>query len=323
MADSFGFNDEILVYNNQFELYYVENYNPLNLPAYTIRLKYNEGVTPTFSHGGTGVQVSSSPNIWDLTYENSNWSSLLQYQPDLIEVLGANTSNVTNMGSLFYNSTALSNVAIFDTSNVTTTSMMFSKCAITTIPLFNFHNVTNAHSMFYDCPNLITIPLIDTSSVTNMYAMFYHCVNLESVPLLNTSNVTKMDSMFYICNKLETVPLFDTSKVTTMKGMFQQCANFKTAPLFNTSNVTDMSEMFYYCKKLTNVPLYNTSKVTNVNSMFNTCWLVESGALALYQQMASQTTPPASHTATFLECGKNTQTGAAELAQIPSDWKSW
>ena len=47
-----------------------------SLPPYTIRLKFTEGVTPTFSKG-TAVQVSSSPNIWDLTYENTDWNNLL------------------------------------------------------------------------------------------------------------------------------------------------------------------------------------------------------------------------------------------------------
>ena len=75
-------------------------YNPLNLPPYTIRLKYEEGTTPTFSKG-TAVQVSQTPNIWDLTYNNTDWTQLL-YQhasvhskASLIEVLGANTTNVT------------------------------------------------------------------------------------------------------------------------------------------------------------------------------------------------------------------------------------
>lgn len=32
-------------------------------------------------------------------------------------------------------------------------------------------------------------------------------------------------------------------------------------------------------------------------------------------------TPPTSHIYTFRNCGINTQTGSAELAQIPNDWK--
>ena len=42
------------------------------LPDKTIRLKYADGVTPTFSKG-TAVQVSSSPNVCDLTCNDSWW----------------------------------------------------------------------------------------------------------------------------------------------------------------------------------------------------------------------------------------------------------
>jgi hypothetical protein len=54
--------------------------------------------------------------------------------------------------------------------------------------------------------------------------------------------------------------------------------------------------------------------------MFNDCLNVQSGALALYQQASTQTTPPSEYYNTFYNCGSNTTTGAAELAQIPSSW---
>ena len=195
-----------------------------SLPPYTIRLKYQDGVVPTF-YKGTGVQVSSSPNVWDLTYENSDWSSLLQGDRSLLEVIDANSTGVSDM-----------------------------------------------HYMFYNCQQLVSVQLFDTSSVTSMGFMFNSCSSLTSVPLFDTSSVTNMFSMFNRCSSLTSVPLFDTSSVTTMNSMF------------------------YYCYK------------------------VESGALALYQQASTQATVP-SHSGTFRDCGRDTVTGAAELAQIPSDWK--
>lgn len=171
-----------------------------SLPPYTIRLKFTEGVTPTFAYG-TGVQVSSSPNVWDLTYENTAWNVLLRNQTDLLEVIAANTAGITNMAG-----------------------------------------------------------------------MFYGCTSLTAVPLFDTASVTRMATMFYDCRSLTSIPLFDTSSVTIMSSMCYGCVN------------------------------------------------VQSGALALYQQASSQATVP-SHTTTFTNCGLYTVTGAAELAQIPSDWK--
>jgi surface protein len=229
--------------------YKPDPYNPLNLPPYTIRLKYSNGVTPSFSNG-TGVQVSQSPNVWDLTYENTNWYRLLLGHTNLLEVLGANTSNVISM-----------------------------------------------ESMFHDCNDLTTVPLFDTSKVTNMEFMFQWCRNLTSVPL------------------------FDTSKVTNMRDMFASCVSLTSVPLFNTSKVTDMEGMFTSCYSLTFVPLFNTSKVTDMYYMCEDCINVQSGALALYRQASTQAKPPMFHKKAFSNCGRDTQTGAAELAQIPSDWK--
>lgn len=218
------------------------------LPPYTIRLKFTDGITPTF-YKGTAVQVSSSPNIWDLTYRNSDWYELLNGQTNLLEVIGGNTTGVTGMSRLFYN-----------------------------------------------------------------------CTNLSSVHLFDSSTVTSMIWMFYGCTSLTTVPMFDTSSAIAMYNMFHGCTALTTVPLFDTSSVIDMEMMFFECNNLTSVPLLDTSSATNMNSMFYGCYNVQSGALALYNQASSQATPPTDHNDTFTDCGRDTVTGAAELAQIPSSW---
>lgn len=108
--------------------------------------------------------------------------------------------------------------------------------------------------------------------------------------------------------------------VASINGVFSNCTNLTNVALFDTSSVTNMDEMFYGCASLTSIPLFDTSNVTSMNGTFIGCTNVESGALALYQQASTQTTPPSSHTNTFNNCGSNTVTGAAELAQIPSSW---
>ena len=230
--------------NGKFFEYKIEE----PLPPYTLRLKYKQGTTPIFSKG-TGVLFDEENNIWDLTYNNTDWSNLLQSHTDLLEVINANTEDVVNME-----------------------------------------------------------------------AMFSYCGSLESVSFFNTSNVTNMQSMFTSCASLTTVPLFDTSNVTNMFYMFNGCSSLTYVPLFNTSNVFFMEGIFYYCYSLEAVPLFDTSSVTNMARMFYNCTNVQSGALALYQQASTQATPPTEHTNTFYNCGINTETGSAELAQIPASW---
>lgn len=184
MADKFyTFNNKILVNNNKIlKAPSVDPYNPLGLPPYTIRVRYTQGITPSFSKGA-GALVDAENNIWDLTYEKSNWSRLFVpyiWAPDnnLIEIVGSNSE-----------------------------------------------------------------------SVTSMYELCYNCTGLKYITQLDTRNVQNIDRGFISC--------------------------------------------------------------------FN----VESGALALYQQMSTQDKPTSWHAYTFRDCGRDTVSGAAELAQIPSDWK--
>jgi surface protein len=137
---------------------------------------------------------------------------------------------------------------------------------------------------------------------------------------MDTSSVTDFGATFQGCTALTTVPLLDTSSATTIASMFSGCTSLQTVPLFNTANVTRMSSTFQGCSALTAVPLFNTANVTDMYNTFISCYNVESGALALYQQASTQTTPPSNHDGTFKNCGRDTVTGAAELAQIPSSW---
>ena len=54
--------------------------------------------------------------------------------------------------------------------------------------------------------------------------------------------------------------------------------------------------------------------------MLYSCEKVESGALALYNQMSSQVNPPRRYSYCFTGCGEDTTTGYAELQQIPQSW---
>lgn len=280
---------------------YIDPYNPLDLPPNTIRVRTNDGNVPIKGYASsyqTATLVDGTSDVYDVYKSGTSFYCLLQGATNVIEVLGGNTTNITNMESMFSGAYELISVALFDTSNV-----------------------TNMTRTFHACKKLPTVPLFDTSNATNMHGMFETCELITSIPLFNTSNVTDMAFMFGHCLALTTVPLFNTSNVTDMEAMFTSCESFITSPLFDTSKVTNMSSMFNGCNLIKSIPLFDTSKVTNMNYMFALCYKVESGALALYNQASSQATPPTNHKQTFYNCGRDTTTGAAELAQIPSDWK--
>lgn len=179
---------------------------------------------------------------------------------------------------------------------------------------------TDWNSLFNGNTQLEEVIAANTTGVTNMATMFNGCWSLTSVPLFDTSLVTDMSNMFRLCTYLASVPLFDTSSVTNMAAMFTGCTYLTSVPLFDTGSVTNMYDMFSLCANLASMPLFDTSSVSNMNYMFNNCYAVESGALALYRQASTQANPPTNHTKTFTNCGRDTVTGAAELAQIPTSW---
>ena len=169
--------------------------------------------------------------------------------------------------------------------------------------------------------NLLEVLGANTKNVTEMISLFHYCTSLTNVALFDTSNVTNMTQMFYHCTSLTTVPLFNTSKVTNMFNMFRWDSNLISVPLFDTSNVTNFDYVFEECTSLTSIPLFNTSKMIDVERCFYNCVSVNTGILDLYNRMINQSNTPTSYDYCFHDCGRNSTTGAAELAQIPNDWK--
>ena len=235
--DSYSLTGATLYDTNKFDIdnsdvnvvgNFIINYNPLNLPPNTVRVRTSDGNRPSGSYTTyeSATLVAGTTDIYDIYKSGTDFTALLYNSNNTIEVLGANTTGITIM-----------------------------------------------HDMFSNCSSLISVALFDTSNVSDMSRMFVGCTSLTSVPRFDTSNVSNMSDMFDLCYALTNIPLFDTSNVSYMYRTF-------------------------YC-----------------------CYKVQSGALALYQQASSQATPPSNHTQTFYRCGRDTETGAAELAQIPDDWK--
>ena len=197
-----------------------------------------------------------------------------------------NTSEVKDMGYMFYDCKALTSLDLknFNTKNVTDMNSMFAKCeALTSLDLksFNTQNVTDMSSMFDDCWALTSLDLknFNTQNVTDMRKMFSDCRTLKSLDLknFNTQNVTDMSNMFFSCLALTSVDLqhFNTQNVTNMDGIFFSCEALTSLDLqhFNTQNVTNMEGMFSYCKALTSLDLKNfdTQYVTDMREMFSYC----------------------------------------------------
>lgn len=273
------------------------------LAPYTLRLRYKDGVTPTFTNG-TAVQMSTNPNIWDLTYNSTSWYAALQGHTDLLEVVDSgNMSGVINMKNTFRGCTSLVSVCPMNV-RLTQLSYMFQNCSslvsapfITIIPNPN----GSCEYMFDGCTSLTSVPLLDTSKFTSVNYMFRNCSSLTSIPAFNLINVLNANSMFEGCTSLTTVPALDLRYATkSLGGMFKGCSSLTSIPSITIPN-----------------------RLSTCSSMFEGCINVESGIQTMYNTLntALYNARSTYYSSCFKDCGSNTTTGAAELAQIPSSWK--
>lgn len=88
--------------------------------------------------------------------------------------------------NIYFIPTKSDGTPLLDTSNVTDMSSMFNSCAsLTSIPLLDTSNVINMSSLFANCSSLTSIPQLNTINVTDMSNMFKYCPNLSNESLNN------------------------------------------------------------------------------------------------------------------------------------------
>ena len=197
-----------------------------------------------------------------------------------------NTSEVTDMGWMFYGCTNLQSLDVshFDTQNVTRMKSMFCGCYLVEeldVSHFNTANVTDMSYMFNECQSLTTLDVshFNTSNVTDMTEMFRYCTQLTTIDVshFDTSNAESLGWLFCGCFSLENADVshFKTDKTTIMTSMFWNCWELKNVNVtsFNTENVTNMSAMFWGCNtlKTLNLSSFNTANVKEMEYMLAFC----------------------------------------------------
>ncbi|EBF5184149.1 BspA family leucine-rich repeat surface protein, partial [Listeria monocytogenes] len=177
---------------------------------------------------------------------------------NIVNLSNLDTSDVTNMNSMFYGTFMTSlDLTKFNTSKVTSMSNMFAYSAATSLDVskFDTSNVTDMSNMFWESSaKNLDVSKFDTSKVTNMSIMF------------EGSAATSLD-----------VSNFDTSNVTEMARMF--CRTVVTSldlSSFDTSNISvtssGMYRMFYGTNQLQNLTLGNNFRfmTRNGGSIYDT-----------------------------------------------------
>ena len=78
----------------------------------------------------------------------------------------------------------ITTIPLLDTSQVSNMSSMFyNSRSLITIPPLDTNKVTNMNNMFQNCAALTKVPPLDTSQVTNMRYICYNCKSLQEINL--------------------------------------------------------------------------------------------------------------------------------------------
>lgn len=174
---------------------------------------------------------------------------------------------------------------------------------------------------FTDPNNQVKIIESNTSGVLKTFGTFDGCSAITEACFMDVSQTTDTRYMFRNCTSLRTSDVYNTSNAIDISYMYDGCSSLLSAPPLRTNHVYDALATFRNCTSITRVPLMSFPIVVNVDGMYWNCINVESGALDLYNALLPRASE-IEHSSTFYNCGSNTDTGRAELAQIPSSWKS-
>lgn len=182
-------------------------------------------------------------------------------------------------------------------------------------------NWLNAFENKFTNPNnMVKIVDSNTTGVLKTFGLFDGCSSITEVCYMDVSKTTDTRYMFRHCTSLRTSDVYYTRHAIDISYMYDGCTSLEVAPHVNTTEVIEALAVFRNCTSIKYVPLLNFPVVVNVDGLFYNCVNVEEGALDLYNRLLPRASE-IGHYSTFHNCGSNTTTGAAELAQIPANWK--
>ena len=189
------------------------------------------------------------------------------------------TSNVTNMKRLFWETEFNGDISNWDVSNVTDMTAMFCSQKDSFYAFngdlnnWDVSNVTTMECMFMGaCGANPSISKWDVSNVKDMYQMFAWNQKFDGdISQWNVSNVTNMALMFYESGFNGDLSKWDVSKVQDMHGMFSSSSfkgNNGSLDNWDVSNVTNMRGMFRSTFFNSDISNWDVSNVIHMDGMF-------------------------------------------------------
>ena len=308
---------------------------------------------------GSSVVSNLGNGVWDVCYDNTDWDGLFQgiksdrFTIPSFSVIGGDLTGVTSIRQCFWGCdlvTNFSGVSNADALKLVTYMFMASSSivdielpdlpAMTSLSILARGNTPNLNSIKIGNMPLCTkieyvaqsvpsinsieigdLPLITASTQIDLYipplregsTKYYVAPTLKHIKIGDMVGLTNAYQLFYKIRKNE---FYDT----TTTGV--SYTNVESITLGSMPNITNAGSMFNSCNELKEIPDISVDYVTNANNICQNCTKAETGILRLYNKLSALPTTP-THSSAFRNCGSESATGAgaAELEQIPSDWK--
>ncbi len=220
------------------------------------------------------LNIIDTSNITDMGNLFSESTKLHRFNGDISKW---NVSNVTDMQLMFHGATAFNgDISNWNVGKVRTMKAMFYKATAfnSDISNWNVSSVTDMYGMFREATAFNKdISNWNVSSVTDMYGMFSGATAFNSdISNWKVGKVTTMESMFQGATAFNSdISNWNVGKVKTMKGMFAGATSFNRGiSNWNVSSVTDMSGMFTGATAFNgDISNWKVGNVTDMNNMFH------------------------------------------------------
>ncbi len=225
----------------------------------------NDKTTLHFYNDNSRSARSQTGETYDLNTGDNRpiWTNASDYQETIktVEFHNEITPTTTFMWFAYLkNLTQIKNFYLLNTSQVTNMGMMFYQCS--SLESLNF----TSDNPKADGPNATNTDHFSTANVTNMYGMFRGCTGLRSLNLSGwrTNSLLDTSYMFQGCSNLQIITLgrediqgynvgWKTGLASTMEHMFDGCTSLRFIYVgsdFTADGVFKSTYMFLGCTSL-------------------------------------------------------------------------
>ena len=217
----------------------VDDVNPYGLAPQTMRVRFANSAYDPRTDLDSGMyeckQVSSSPNVWDITftYHLMIHNYISRDSSGGFDVLDVNVYGVTSMAGLFQDCQAVDSITILNVDGITDMSQLCSGCSyLTSITLPALNQVTTLNGAFYYNSQLTSVNVSGLENVRNMVSAFYYCTSLTAFPDWSSetfAHLTYVDSIFEGDTAIQSgiydmyTKLSSAPNVSSYSGAFTNC----------------------------------------------------------------------------------------------------